>query len=250
MMLQEFDYNKTNANAKYDSIGNLSAKSGRTHMAASIWTSLKQKHSSYFLESPDVDEKELREQRKPLEMERDIKAYRATGSFFGANVGQPIPEHLLPRRMQFKKGNRLFDYNGHNKSCMIVSQRFKDAHDRIHVNGQNQFVPVEILYKDASQHEGQFYFFNITTVRDAVNPVLGGIEIDGGSYFIERNEGTYSVVLGGYDKLAVHEGRVIGLAAWVDPRYSVAQFFSDAFLRELNAVGAEGFEIAHPWAEM
>jgi hypothetical protein len=220
-------------------------------MAGTIGTSLKSKFTGYYLASPDVDEKALREQREELEHQRRVKASIEKKTTYGANHGQPIPVELLPRRMQFTKGSRLSDYNGLNKSGLIVSQRFKDAHDRIHVKGSNQFVPVEILNKDGSPYGGQYYFFNLTTVRDAINPVLGGLRLDGDQISLARDEGTYTIVSGGFDKIAVHKDRIEGLAAWVDLRLGqYRQFYTDAFLNELTRIKAEGFHINHFWQEL
>ncbi len=219
-------------------------------MVAQVDTSLNAKYCGYYLESPDVDENSLREQRRLIERDRENKAMFETGTRFGVNVGQPIPEELLPKRLQFTKGNRVFDYNGGNKSWLFVSQRFKDAHDRFHLNCTNQFVPVEILKKDGNPYGGQFYFFHITTVRDAVNPVLGGLKLVGSELTLSQNEGTYDILSGGFDKIAMYKDRIAGLAAWVDLRMGMRQFFSDAFLEELANVKAEGFVVTQYWPEL
>lgn len=220
-------------------------------MAATVGTSLKAKYAGNYLASPDVDEDALREQRRLIERDRSNKATFETKTWFGVNHGQPIPEELLPRRMRLTKSNWLSDFNGLNKSALVVSQRFKEAHDRIHVNCSNQFVPVEILNKDGSPYDGQFYFFNITTVRDAINPVLGGLRLDGSDMTLSQNEGTYTIISGGYDKIAVYKDRIAGLAAWVDLRFGKENyFFSDAFLLGLKHVKADGFSVDIVWQEL
>jgi hypothetical protein len=220
-------------------------------MAATVGTSLKAKYAGNYLASPDVDEDALREQRRLIERDRSNKATFETKTWFGVNHGQPIPEELLPRRMRLTESNWLSDFNGLNKSALVVSQRFKEAHDRIHVNCSNQFVPVEILNKDGSPYDGQFYFFNITTVRDAINPVLGGLRLDGDQISMAKNECTYTIISGGYDKIAVYKDRIAGLAAWVDLRLGPNRlFFSDAFLGELAQRKLDGFGVNHIWQEL
>jgi len=138
------------------------------------------------------------------------------------------------------KGKTIFDYGEQGEVGPVVSAKFKAAHDKIQPGG-NQFIPIQILNKDGSPYEGEFFVFQIDTVLDAINPSLGGFNTDnkGENVTYYYKSGSDNV----QNRLAVYKDRLVGKAAWCDLRFGANyRFFSDAFSEELAAVKAEGFD--------
>lgn len=140
------------------------------------------------------------------------------------------------------EGDKLYDFNSQGEiGGPVVSAGFKAAHDKIQPGG-NQFTSVKILNKDRSDYVGEYFIFHVTTVLDAVDPSLGGFDSYGkGEDVTYRYKSDSDSIR---NKLAVHKDRLQGIAAWCDPRFgrTVYRFFSDAFLAELDAFGAKGFD--------
>lgn len=162
-----------------------------------------------------------------------------------------MPVELYPKTLIFKEGNQIYDYTSRSEGGSIVSQKFKDCCEAVEPGG-HQFVSVEVFNQDGTPCGDPYYFFRILTVRDAINPVLGGVRLGDGSPDIpEDNEEGYTIVRQGDDKLAVFKDRIEGVAAWHDPKFTVPHFFSDAFLQALENAGAgEGFWKMNYWHEL
>jgi len=184
--------------------------------------------------------------------EKEREQFHRVRHRFGARFGHVIPEDLFLKQVQIVKGRKLYDLNN-GIFANIVSQRFKDCHDSVQPGG-NQFVPVEVLKKDGSVYEGQFYFFHISTCRDALNPVLGGLKSRTGKTIEENPRVSYAIASQKFgDKrncLAVYSDRIENTAAWHDPRMIATTFYSDAFIEALTAAGAEGWEARRVFHEL
>ena len=168
----------------------------------------------------------------------------------GAPVTDPIPVELLPSKVVLRKGKRLYDFNVYIDGPLCVSQRFKDAVEAIEP-GVHQFVPIPIFHKDGSPYGESFYYFQICSLLDAINPALGGVYKQGG-YDFENHPDRYVwfVQSGGDEKLAVFKNCVAGKAAWRDQRMYARWFFSDALVERMKAEGMEGYYAASYWHEI
>jgi hypothetical protein len=217
-------------------------------MAAHVRGSSETVHSSTYLVATDGKKEERYNLRREYLDKIDLDHLVQKRSRYGLWEGLEWKPEFFPQQMIFVEGDKLYGYCGYNNGGELVSQVFKDCHDRIHRVGGNQFFPVEILNKGKSRYPDTYYFFVPTTVRDAINNVLGGgyfETVAGSKYFTIKSMGN--------DKLAVFKDVIEGCAVWVDPAYSGRQkrtFFSEAFLAELNSHGVEGFECATTWQEL
>ncbi len=164
--------------------------------------------------------------------------------------GLRYPEELFPRAVRLLRGNRLYDFNSFIVGGATVSDSFKTIVEAIEPD-VHQFEPVEILRKDGTPFEGQYWYFVIATAIDAINPVREGVYKRGGYDFANHPE-RYSWVIkaGGQDKLAFYKDKIAGRAAWHDSRMSVHDFWSDALHDRAIAEGMEGWAVAHRWAEI
>jgi hypothetical protein len=165
--------------------------------------------------------------------------------------GERIPDHLFPKRIQFTKGKRLFDYNSYaGFPPAALSTRLKDLIESIEP-GVHQFAPVEVLHKDGSPYGETFWFYNILTVIDAINPVKGGVYKQPRSNFDKDPDAfVWTIKSGGDGFLAVYKDRVAGRAMWLDKRFYGAHFFSDALLEGMRAQEMEGWEVETYWEEI
>ncbi|MFD0915919.1 imm11 family protein [Pseudahrensia aquimaris] len=161
---------------------------------------------------------------------------------FGSLIGHTLPPELFPKTMIFTKGKKLYNMtDGYGKG--IVTQAFKDCHKAVQPEG-NQFIPVTILNKDETPHEGNFYFFWVDTVCEALNLVSGGVHAIGWYPEMDMSTATYQIKArspGEPSRLAVYSDRIEGLAAWQDPRMPRRIFFSDAFLARLREAKCQGW---------
>jgi hypothetical protein len=188
----------------------------------------------------------------------DLEAFKETiakreDNFYAAfkTLAHPCrPEHF-PRRVQFTKGKRVYDYNGFIDGGATVSQRFKDAVEAIEP-GVHQFFPVELLHKDGTPYGEPLYYWNITSAIDAIRPDLGGVHKMGDP----NRPGTHAwVITDGVDRharkqLAVEAATIAGRAAWKDVRHVAAVFISDALIAALRDAGTEGWMLTTEWAEI
>ena len=157
-----------------------------------------------------------------------------------------LPEHF-PKRVILQRG-QLFDYNN-IVGGLAVSQRFKELIERV-APGVDNLYPVEIYNPDSSRYNGSFWYWNVTTVLDAVNHEWGG----GIQSLSGPIDGTHmwSFTRGPRvrDRMAVHADQIKGLAGWFDLRKPASFFISDALLEGMRAEGMEGWDIESEWSEI
>lgn len=218
-------------------------------MAAHIQASHETKFSSVYFVAADGKQAERYKQKQDYIDQIELDCLIQKRSQSGVADALEWKPEFFPKQMIFQRGEQAYGFNGYNDSGNMVSQTFKDCHDRIHTVGGNQFFPVEILNQDHSPYPGQFYFFVPTTVREAINDVLGG------GYFtqVTKDHRSFTIESMGRKRLAVFKDRIEGCAAWIDPAYSARTkrtFFSDTFLAELQKQGVEGFHCATMWQEL
>ncbi len=162
----------------------------------------------------------------------------------------PHPVELYPKVLQLVRGKKVYDLSNYMTGGLAISQRLKDAIEDIEP-GVHQFIPFELLNKDGSPYEAQFYFYNICTEVDAVNPVLGGLEQQ---FYVDdpqkRPDCYHWKAKPGYKNLAVFKDRIAGRAMWTDCRYVVGHFFSEALLTRMRTDGMEGWRQTSYWEEL
>ncbi len=163
----------------------------------------------------------------------------------------PHPVELYPKVLQLVRGKKVYDLSNYMQGGLAISQRLKDAIEAIEP-GVHQFIPFDLLNKDGSPYEAQFYFYNICTEVDAVNPVLGGVKKRFYGLSPEEHPDIYSwqIKSGGDKNLAVFKNRIAGRAIWTDRRYTVVRFFSDTLLARMRADGMEGWKETNYWEEL
>jgi hypothetical protein len=200
-------------------------------------------------ENAEELETKMKEYRQEVNKRRHWELGDAGLPTLTSDSGFVVPPEFLPKATRLIKGKKLYDFNHQGRTGgPVVSGRFKAAHDKIQPGG-NQFVPVKILKKDHSDFGGEFYIFFVTTILDAINPCLGGFKShgEGAGITYDKRGGSENV----RHRLAVHKEQVAGYAAWHDLRFgSSYQFMSDAFVAELKATNADGFEINYPFYEI
>jgi len=168
--------------------------------------------------------------------EASIKKFRENNySLFEKDLGHRMPEHLFERELIIQKGGKHAALNN-SWGSNIVTQDFKDCHEAIAPN-TNYFVEVKMHWKDGTPHEEQFYYFNILSVLDALNPILGGLKPYRSDGIYATGTDGYQIVSEGYEKLAVYADRIEGYAVWKDPRMSSRIFMSDACAEKMKAAG-------------
>jgi hypothetical protein len=204
-------------------------------MAATISGSFETKYVGYRL--------------KPMDDISALRAYIDVGPLFGrVSRSERLPEELLPRRFQFTKGRKLYDWIDYTECPLgIWSTRLKDIVEGVEP-GVHQFAPVEIFHKDGSPYGGTFWLWQCCTMIDAISPDLGGV-YKRENPWVPEDYG-WEIKSGGDDKLAVYKEKIAGRAMWRDRRFSSVIFFSDAVLAAMQAERTEGWQIMYNWAEI
>jgi hypothetical protein len=225
-------------------------------MAATISTNHEPKFQRAYLISPDPDQDiwELTGKRDTFLEEKKFEAILADpmSAGRGGDLGHRIPEEFYPKRLQFEKGKKLFGYN-ENGALPFVNQVFKDCVEAIEPDA-HQFIPIEqILLKDGTPYEdpnGPFYFFNVITVLDAINPDPGGVKPHTAAPIDKDKPQYWTPASGMMDRLEVYKNRIEGVAAWRDSRNPGMPFYSDALLSKLSEYRVEGFRVQYTWSEV
>jgi hypothetical protein len=200
--------------------------------------------------SSNTESKYARNELEPLD---DISAFDSydrlkTTIRTRVSLSERLPEDLLPRRFQFIKGRKLYDWNDLTSfSLGIWSTRLKDIVEGVEP-GVHQFAPVEIFHKDGSPYGGTFWLWQCCTMIDAISPDLGGVYKRQSPF--DPDYYSWVIKSGGWDKLAVYKEKIAGRAMWRDRRYPVEIFFSDAVLAAMQAERTEGWHITRNWKEI
>lgn len=183
----------------------------------------------------------------PMDDMSAYEAWRGTlHGFWRPARGMRIPEHLMPKRARFRKGKRLFDYNGYGRFRPIISDRLKALMESIEPD-VHQFSRVEVFHKDGTPYGGTYWYYVILTCIDAINPIKGGVEK---TIWPPPEDYRWTIKSGGVDRLAVYKDRVVGRAMWWDKRHQVPEFYSDALINAMREEKMEGWAVTKYWEEV